>query len=156
MTTHNFNFLSYQAEAEFSNQTLQTMIAKTERKKLIEEINIDHRQKYWRKIVVHLVTKDEHALWLIVHSSSQAFFFFLFSFLPCPVSGVGRRHRERLFLLVVSSLDDWQGVRQSEIVVAPCHVKTRNGENRALTEKVLVSFEAVCVDRSLKTELSLF
>lgn len=71
MTTHNFNFLSYQAEAEFSNQTLQTMIAKTERKKLIEEINIDHRQKYWRKIVVHLVTKDEHALWLIVHSSSS-------------------------------------------------------------------------------------
>lgn len=62
MTTHNFNFLSYQAEAEFSNQTLQTMIAKTEKKKLIEEINIDHRQKYWRKIVVHLVTKDEHAL----------------------------------------------------------------------------------------------
>lgn len=81
MTTHNFNFLSYQAEAEFSNQTLQTMIAKTERKKLIEEINIDHRQKYWRKIVVHLVTKDEHALWLIVHSSSQAFFFF-FLFYP--------------------------------------------------------------------------
>lgn len=75
------------------------------------------------------------------------------------MSGVGRRHRERLFLLVVSSLDDWQGVkgvRQSEIVVAPCHVKTRNGENRALTEKVLVSFEAVCIDRSLKTELSLF